>query len=559
MWRKLFRQKKQKTLDLDEIFLDSKNLPFFNNQQFEGQIERPITKRSLFLIGLCFALIGVIFIGRIGFLQVVEGEVFAERSEQNKLRHTTIFPDRGVIYDRFEKELAWNNPDRIYTPIPGFGHLVGYVGFPTAVELDRNNYHPEEMIGKEGIERIYNNLLGGQSGLQIEEVDAKGTIHSNHVLREAESGKSLYLSIDSRVQSALYRIIANIAQKNKFVGGAGVIIDIKTGEILSLVSYPEYDPTIMAKGDDRPAINGYINNKANPFLNRAVSGSYAPGSVVKPFMALAVLKENIISPEKEIVSTGQLVVPNPYYPDQPSIFKDWRAHGAVDMRRALAVSSDVYFYQVGGGFGSQRGLGINLIEQYMKKFGFGSLTNINFPGEVKGVVPGQAWKAETFDGEPWRLGNTYHTAIGQYGFLVTPLQIARGIAAIANGGKLLTPSLIKGGEKDLPITNLVFSAEDFKIVTEGMRLAVTSGTATTLNVPYVEVAAKTGTAEVGLKKEYINGWITGFFPYNEPRYAFAVVMERGPQSTLTGSTVVMRQLLDYMYENTPEYFTTSNF
>ena len=161
-------------------------------------------------------------------------------------------------------------------------------------------------------------------------------------------------------------------------------------------------------------INGYINNKNKPFINRAISGLYAPGSVVKPFVALAALSEGIISPEKKIFSAGQISIPNPFFPDKKTIFKDWKAHGWVDMRQALAVSSDVYFYEIGGGFEDVKGLGINKIYEYAKKFGLGEKTGIDLLGEAEGTVPSPAVKEKNNPADPlWRVGDTYISAIGQ--------------------------------------------------------------------------------------------------------------------------------------------------
>lgn len=559
MFKNYRRKKIVKELNPDEIFLDSRNLPSFDKQQFEGLIEKPINKTSIYVALALFLLIGLGFAGRIGFLQIVQGQTLADRSNNNRLSHTVIFPDRGIIYDRNNLELAWNDPDRIYADQSGLAHVLGFVGRPNQTEIDSGKYHSESLIGKEGAERVFNSILSGLSGIKIEEVNVTGDILSDHVLREPESGDSVTLSIDGRLQSGFYDIIKEVANNAGYVGGAGVIVDIQTGEIITLVSYPEFNPSVISKGEDREAINAYLSNQANPFLNRAISGLYAPGSIIKPFVAAAALTENIISPTRQIVSTGQLVVPNRYNPDNPTIFKDWKAHGAVDMRSALAVSSDVYFYQIGGGFQSQPGLGINLIEKYVRLFGFGSLTNIELPGEVEGVVPNPDWKEKTF-GEDWLLGNTYHTSIGQYGFLVSPIQSALATAAIANDGKLLEPMIFKAPNEDIAkFKKLPFASSDLQIVREGMRQAVTDarGTAQAINVSYVKMAAKTGTAEVGVRNEFINAWMIGFFPYDKPRYAFAVVMERGKSGTLVGGGVVMRRLLDWMNQNTPEYFKTN--
>ncbi|MDO8510131.1 MAG: penicillin-binding transpeptidase domain-containing protein, partial [bacterium] len=245
---------------------------------------------------------------------------------------------------------------------------------------------------------------------------------------------------------------------------------------------------------------------------------------------------------------------NPYFPDQKSVFRDWKAHGYVDMRRALAVSSDVYFYAVGGGYAGQKGLGIEKIEEYVRMFGFGRKTGLEFAQEKDGTIPTPEWKAKQFDGDPWRIGDTYNTAIGQYGFQITPLQAVTATAAIANNGKIVRPTLLRDGNKDRDyMFELPFSTENFKIVQEGMRAGVVEGTAKALDVAGLKVAGKTGTAELGAEKRYVNSWVIGYFPYESPKYAFAVVMERGPVKNLVGSSAVVSQLLNWITIYAPEY------
>ncbi|MFZ3015743.1 MAG: penicillin-binding transpeptidase domain-containing protein, partial [Minisyncoccia bacterium] len=203
----------------------------------------------------------------------------------------------------------------------------------------------------------------------------------------------------------------------------------------------------------------------------------------------------------------------------------------------------------------QKGLGIANIEKYAELFGIGEKTNVDLPDEIEGVIPSPEWKAKNFKGDPWRIGDTYHTAIGQYGFQVTPLQMARAVGAMANYGKLVTPHFILGDttkESETSIINL--SKENFNIIHEGMRDGVLFGTSAILNVPYVQVASKTGTAQLGVAKNKVNSWVMGFFPYQAPKYAFIVLMEAGPSTNSVGAVSVMRQLLDWMSVNTPDYF-----
>lgn len=552
----LFRSRKRGyeavEIDPDEIFLDSQNLPQFNNQQFEGRIEKAIPKYTLAVLGGFCLLALVVLLWNIAILQINKGSAFRERSENNRLKQIPFFSERGAIYDRNHVELAWNGPDRIYTDKPGHSLLLGYVGYPTEKEISEQGYNTEELSGKSGIEKIMNATLRGESGLKIVETDASGKVHSESIYEAPKSGDGVSLAIDSRIQTALYNSIKNVAEERGFSGGAAVMMDIKTGELIGLTSYPEYSSTLFTDGDSAK-IKAALNDPNKPFLNRATNGVYTPGSIVKPYVALAALNEKIISPEKQIISTGSISVQNPYDPTKKSTFVDWKAHGAVDMRRAIAVSSNVYFYEIGGGYQGQKGLGITNINKYADLFGFGQKTGVNLESEAVGVVPSPEWKAENFEGEDWLLGDTYFTSIGQYGFLVTPLQMVRAVASIANKGKLITPSILK---QDSPkITqNLPIEESSFKIVQEGMRQGVIGGgTAAGLNIPGIQIAAKTGTAELGVSKERVNSWVTGFFPYDNPRYAFALVMERGAQGNTIGGVYVMKNFFEWLVLNTPEY------
>lgn len=331
-------------------------------------------------------------------------------------------------------------------------------------------------------------------------------------------------------------------------------MDIKTGELLALTSYPEYNPSILSNGKDKKVISSYFSDKRKIFLNRAVSGLYTPGSIVKPFVAYGALAEDIISPIKQILANGSISIPNPYFPEKKSVFKDHGSFGYVDMAKAIAVSSDVYFYEIGGGFQDQKGLGIVNIDKYARMFGLADKTGIDLGGEKSGTIPTPEWKAKTFNGEIWRVGDTYNTAIGQYGFQVTPLQMARAVAGIASEGVLPTPHLRLADDSfEAKKVTIPIDQEKINVVKNGMRKAVTEGTATALNLPSVKVAAKSGTAQIGVGNTNTNSWIVGFFPYENPKYSFAILMERGPKQASGNATRVMSEVVDFMSVNTPEY------
>lgn len=560
----LFRKKKREYLDItpDEILLDVRNLPSFNMQQFEGIIEKPIPIRTFQGLMIVFSLIGFIFASRLFYMQIIKGQYYDKRSEIISSETEPIFANRGNIVDRNGVIIATNdvNPDtespfpiRKYMDIPGFGNIIGYVSYPK--KDAKGHYWQSEFVGKDGIEKRYNQILSGVNGYRFFESDVRGKTRDENVIERPIAGKELVLAIDSRIQTSVYNGIEYLANMSGYRGGTGIVMDINSGELLAITSYPAYDSNVMSLGEDTQKIRSYITDSRKFFINRAVGGLYTPGSIVKPFIALGALNENIIDPSKNIYSSGTLVLPNPYGgPD--SVFKDWKAHGSVDMRRSIAVSSNIYFYNIGGGFQSQRGIGISGINKYSKMFGFDKKTGVDIDGERTGIIPSVEWKKRNFPNDPWRVGDTYHTSIGQYGFQVTPIAMVRAVGAIASRGKLVTPHLLKD-ETDPKLNSveyLEFEEADYNIIQQGMRMVVTEGTAQVLNLPYVSVAAKSGTAQVGISKSLVNSWIIGYFPYENPKYAFAVMMEAGKANAVTSAASAMRHALESMYTTAPEYF-----
>ncbi len=547
-------------LEPDEIFLDSKNLQNFDRQQFEGRIEKPISKKNILFLNILLLTMTGLFGARLLYLQIQKGEAYLARSENNTLEKVILFTERGIIYDRNGVELSWNEQSEISEDFsiraylsPGFSHLLGYISYP--MQDKTGNYWQSEFKGVDGLEKEYNNRIRGENGSKIIEINALGEIYSENIVNAPTRGTDLKTTIDSRIQKKLFTLIKNLSESNSFTGGVGILINVNNGEIITSTSFPEYDAEILSRGEDTAKINNYINDKRKFFMDRTVSGLYTPGSIVKPFLAIGALTEGIIDQYKKILSTGSISIPNPYFPDKESVFKDWKAHGWTDMATALAVSSDVYFYSVGGGYKTQKGLGIANIEKYIRLFGIGQKTGIDLPDEKSGTIPNPQWKLENFKGDPWRVGDTYNTAIGQYGFQVTPMEIARAFGAIANNGKLVTPHfLLDDSEKENQILLIDLEKEYFNVVHDGMRQAVSYGTAVVLNMPYVKVAAKTGTAQLGINKKKVNSWVVGFFPYENPKYVFTIMMEAGPSIGGINASFVMRQLLDWMSINTPEYF-----
>jgi len=557
--RKLFRQ----TINPDEIFADVQNIPGFDKYQFEGRLEKPIAKPTFVGIGICFLILGSFLFIKIAHLEILKGEAYDSRSKYNYLRAVNILSLRGIIYDRNGKELTWNDSlyeegslklVRAYADIAGLSHVLGYMGIGPAGKL----------IGKDGVEKKYEDILGGVIGVKLVETNSKNEIISESTLRPPENGKSIKLTIDAGLQSVFYNILESVIRERGFGGGAGVILDIKSGEILALTSWPEYNSQVLSRGGPWATIKEYLENPQKPFLNRAIAGLYAPGSIIKPLIALAALNEKVISPDKQILSTGSISLPNPFFPDKKNIFYDWKAHGWVDMRRALAVSSNVYFYTIGGGYEDVKGLGISKIEKYAELFGFGSKTNIDIDKEEKGMIPSPALKARNSGDPTWRIGDTYNASIGQGDFQITPIRAAVYAAAIASEGKLIQPHLIADNNSN----NRGFSAngktidipnEYFQIVKEGMRQVVLEGTGQGLNGLGIEIAAKTGTAELeSAANKFVNSWLIGFLPYKNPKIAFSILLERGRPTNLVGGVYVGRQLLEWMLIHTPQYLTPDN-
>ena len=498
----------------------------------------------------------IVFLFQAGKLQILHGQEYLDRSVKNTLRPVPIFAPRGIVTDRNGRDLIWNSPGlgdvsvREYATSTGLSHVLGYVQYPSK---DSNGfYYQDDFEGVAGVEKYFDVALKGDAGSRLVEVDAHGSMVSENVVHPPEQGQNIALSIDSRIQSSLYDNIKDIAERVGFAGGAGVIMDVHTGEVIAITSYPEYSSQVMSDRSDMKAIRALLSDKNLPFLNRAVDGLYTPGSIVKPYVALGVLNEGVIDASTVIVTTGSISIPNPYDSTKSTIFRDWKDLGALDLRHAIAMSSDAYFYTVGGGYKDQKGLGIVNIDKYLRLFGFGSSTQGFFAGK-NGTIPTPEWKKKTFN-EDWYLGDTYHTAIGQYGFQVTPVQIIRGVTAIANGGNIIEPTIAKTDSIKIERKITSIPAKNFQIVHEGMRLSAEIGTSKALNVPYVNIAGKSGTAELGVSKDRVNSWITGFWPYENPKYAFVVMLESGSVHNLIGAAAAMRQELDWMNTNTPEYF-----
>lgn len=542
-----FKKNKNKKISFsDYAFLDSKNLVNFDPDTFDGVIERPLEKKVFFFMLFFFFIIILFFLWKIFNFQIINNEYYLKKAYSNFNRSVVIFSERGVVFDRNGEELIWNEENlkgdfskRSYINEFGFSHLLGFLSYP---QRDRTKkYFEKEYVGKGGVEKYLNDELNGILGTKKIEVNSRGKIVSDNIFSEAKFGKNIILSIDKVLQNEMALALNNYIKEHSFIGGAAAMMDIENGEILAMVSLPEYSSKVLTEGKDKIKIKEYLNDSANPFLNKVMYGEFTPGSIVKPFIALMGLKNNIMSTSDRIYTNGSIIIPNKYDSSNPSIFRDWKNHGVVDLNKAIAQSSNIYFYIIGGGvYNGRKGLGIKKMEKEFLNFGFGQKTGIQFFAEKKGQIPNPEWKKKAFkDATPWGIGNTYYTSIGQFGFSVTPIQVLVAVSSIANNGKVLKPKIIKG--EKLEVKKIIeFSNKNFEDVRRAMRETVLLGTAQTLKFDFLKIASKSGTAQIK-RKTRENSWVIGFFPYEKPKYAFVFLAENGPNDTVSGVSNAARE------------------
>lgn len=548
----------RKYSDYSEITFDESlagTLPEISLGDTEGAsslFERPFSRIAFSVFfGVC-ALVLVVLASRVVYLSVIQGKALAAWSTENHIERSVIAAPRGLIVDRKGNSIAENAiaPDgstmRVVIAPEAFAHIIGFVGKPTAKSLEQSpelKYEP--LIGRDGIEALHDDTLRGTFGETLVEVSANGEELSRGGERPAIPGKNLELTIDAELQERAYRALENIATEHNYVGGSVVAMDVTNGEVLALTNYPSFNVNRFNEGISANELASLVNSTKSPLLNRAVAGRFAPGSTVKPYVALAGLGEGIITPEKSIFSSGSIKIENPYKKGEFSIFKDNKAHGWVDMRKALAVSSNVYFFAVGGGYEDVKGLGITKLAAWYEKFLFNQPTGIDVVGEVAGYVPNPERRAERRPDDPvWRLGDTYNSSIGQGDVAFTPIAAVRAVAFLANRNRFLKPHVATFGDQG----GVAFSLpeEHQQVVREGMIMAANSPTTASrligIKTPF---AIKTGTAEFG-KKDRIHSWVVGYAPADNPRIALIVFLESGPRSNTVGSVAVMRSIIDWI-------------
>jgi penicillin-binding protein 2 len=419
---------------------------------------------------------------------------------------------------------------RSYENAAEFAPIIGYDGKITRDEMSKNKgYLMTDYIGKAGIEKSYEAQLRGVYGAEQMEIDSSGNVKRDLGTIEPQPGSDLVLNIDGDLQKKIYDSLSGILEKSGTKTAAAVAIDPRNGGVLAMVSLPSYDNNLFANGISNDDYKNLITDPNLPLFNRATSGEYPPGSTIKMAVASAALTEGVITPSTIIDGLGGNLQVGNFH------FGDWTAHAPSDVRTAIAQSNDIFFYTVGGGYGNIGGLGMSRMKKYENLFGFGSPTGIDLPSESDGFIPDEDWKLQKF-GEKWYIGDSYHCAIGQGFVTVTPLQLANYVAAIANGGTLYAPRIVSeiknpdGQETSVQpkiIRSNFIPSDVIQVVREGMRQAVTGGTAQPLKDLPVAVAGKTGTAQFGVGGNQAHGWFVSFAPYDNPTIALAILVEGG--------------------------------
>lgn len=579
-------------------------------------LELPLSRRTFLLIILAAVILGGIVFGRTWFLNRTRGNFYVVRAEANVGKEILSPSARGIVYDRFGEPLVENIPTfsvsvklndvwkvaealnisesdlqsqlkdfnlennsalliardispekvvllkslnlegvefindykRNYFDGPAFAHVIGYTGPGKA----------NEIIGKTGLEAAYDAELRGIDGKSIAYRNAVGEKIDTKLVTHAENGNDLHTTIDAALQKYVYRrLVEQLAMLGR-KAGVGIALDPRNGEVLALVSLPSFDNNAFndsAKNEERVQL---LRSASQPLFNRAISGAYSPGSVIKPVVAVAGLAEGVVTPQSKVFSKGYIEIPNPYNPENPSRFLDWKAHGWVDVYSALARSSNIYFYAVGGGFENIQGLGIQRLKEYWQKFGLGQKTGIDLESENEGSLPDPEQK-EKKKNDIWRIGDTYNVTIGQGDLLVTPIQMLSQVASIANGGYFYRPFIVQ------KVTNMAeaeqarnqpevlldnSSLEPYlKEARQGMIDAVEKsyGTAYMLNSLPIRAAGKTGSAQISNNTK-TNAFFIGYEPAEKPEIAILILIEDAKEGSLN-AVPVGKDILEWYYYN----------
>ncbi|OGY44240.1 MAG: penicillin-binding protein 2 [Candidatus Buchananbacteria bacterium RIFCSPHIGHO2_01_FULL_39_8] len=437
--------------------------------------------------------------------------------------------------------------------VPSVSHILGYLGKINPNDLDfylAAGYSLDDYVGLTGVELSYEETLKGRNGKEYVEVDAFGEVKKVLAYQEPEAGDSLVLTIDLELQKEVERILKKTLDVYNKKKASVIVLDPNSGEILSLVSWPAFDNNLFVGGISQEELEKLINEPDQPLFSRSISGEYPSGSTFKLIIASAALQEKLITPQTSFNSVGGIAVDRWFFPD-------WKAggHGWTNVIKALSESVNTFFYIIGGGYEDFDGLGVRKIKKYAELFGLNQKLGLDLPNEASGFLPSPEWKEEAKK-EIWYIGDTYHLAIGQGDILVTPLQVAVWTSVFANGGTLYKPHLVKSfldidnnqTEVKPEVLRKNFIDQDYiKIVNQGLRQAVLSGSAKSLYDLPLSIAAKTGTAQWSTKKSP-HGWLTAFAPYQNPELVVTVLVEEGEEGSIT-AVPIARDIINWWSAN----------
>lgn len=428
-------------------------------------------------------------------------------------------------------------PVRVYPFGAAAAHVLGYLGEVSADELEAlrpRGYRAGDLIGKAGVERSYDTVLRGDDGEHVVEVDVAG--RPLRVLREqpGRPGNTLVLSLDWELQQEAERQLRGWS-------GAVLAMDPRTGEVLVMASSPSFDPNAFSVGISERQWRQLVQDRRNPLLNRATAAAVEPGSVFKVVTGLAALQEGRAGPASRFVCTGSLRLGR-------WVFRDLQAHGVVDFTTGVAQSCNVMFWMLGRSLGPER------LATYARRLGFGQPTGVDLPLEATGVIPDADYKQRTWR-EPWYPGDTLNMAIGQGFVLVTPIQVARALSAVANGGVLVQPRLARAvlspeGQvvRTFPPTvqgRVELSPSALKALRRGLEAVVERGTGQAARVEGLRVAGKTGSAETPRGRPH--AWFAGYAPAEDPRIVVVVLVEHGYRGGLNAAPIA-RAVLSRWWE-----------
>lgn len=513
---------------------------------------------------ICAICFFIIFL-RLFHLQIVEGAKNRELADGNRIQVKVIHAPRGVIFDRNGQILAANSPafrlktrlisreealelevkndheaqelevDNVRTYPMGekFAHAVGYVGEISGSQLaseDYTNYRLGDRIGQSGIEAQYEKVLRGIDGGEIVEVDSLGIKLRSLRQNPPIPGQNLYLTIDADLQEIIYLHLKEGLEKSGSCCGAAIAMDPGNGQVLALVSLPSYDPNIFTSLMDDQGIIKIFSHPDFPVLNRAISGTYPPGSTFKIVSSLAALSSGKVTVGTTIQDNGVIYL-GPYKYTNWYFTQYGKTEGAVNLLKALQRSNDIYFYEIG------RKVGEEAIAKWSSELKLGTKLGIDIPGEEVGLVPTDKWKRKTF-GEVWYPGDTLHFAIGQGFVLTSPLQVLGITSFIAADGTLYKPQLVLSGFKPNVLVSEIASSDKIESIKTGLKLVTkTGGTAWPFFTFPIETAGKTGTAEFGDSKGRTHAWYTSFAPVNDPKIALTIIVEGGGEGSSVAAPI----------------------